>query len=181
MLFQCGMLPIGHRCLIGTRQLARLHTDSAREWIRVLNSATLSQNGRIKYRFDRSSGPGGQNINKVNTKCTLTVPQFSADSWFPTLVREQIMGNSGGRICRYYSRLGDSLTVQSDETRSRSSNQERCLEKLVDEIKQVCWFPTETPVETRQKWAKIARQRNRRRLQEKRIHSDKKRSRKSTY
>ena len=40
--------------------------------------------------FARSSGPGGQNVNKVNTKVDMRLPLHKAE-WIPESVKEAVM------------------------------------------------------------------------------------------
>ncbi|CDO91857.1 unnamed protein product [Kluyveromyces dobzhanskii CBS 2104] len=123
--------------------------------------------------YDRSRGKGGQNVNKVNSKCTLTLHNFSACTWFPEEIRRQLL-NKG---CRYYARNKDALVIQSDETRSRDQNREICVEKLVKEVKKLVFFPGEVDDITKQKWTNIKKKANEVRLNEKKHKSEKKKSR----
>ena len=43
---------------------------------------------KIEFNYARSSGPGGQNVNKVNTKAELRFHVMTAD-WLPMDVRER--------------------------------------------------------------------------------------------
>ena len=47
----------------------------------------------LRFSFSRSSGPGGQNVNKVNSKATLHWPAVASTA-LPPDVRERLM--SGG-------------------------------------------------------------------------------------
>lgn len=148
----------------------------SRAWLKELKPSTLP----LRYfvvRYDRSSGPGGQNVNKVNSKCTMSLHNFSNCSLFPKLVREQLLEKN----FRYYNSVSDSLVVQSDQTRSREQNRQICMEKLVSEINKVCYFPEETSEETLRKWESIKKASNERRLKSKKYTSEKKRSRKLFY
>lgn len=136
------------------------------------------------FRYDRSSGPGGQNVNKVNSKCTLTLYNASQCSVLPMEIREQLLSNEckvPQRKFRYYSAVSDSIVIQADETRSRFSNKDLCLEKFVTEIKNCCYFPEETSPLTKAKWNKVKQRSNEKRIIEKKYQSDKKKARKVDF
>lgn len=156
--------------------------ESAKLWVQQLNKNTLPQN-LLNFRYDRSSGPGGQNVNKLSTKCTLTVYNVSQCGLFPEEVQDQLLSQPGSKKSslkfRYYSPVSDSIVVQSDKTRSRMSNKEICIDKLISEIKSCCYFPEETDSRTKNKWIKVKKNSNETRLRNKKLHSDKKKARKA--
>ncbi|CAI4050793.1 Pth4p SKDI_15G0450 [Saccharomyces kudriavzevii IFO 1802] len=144
----------------------------ARDWLKTL-SITCLPSKEFVLRYDRASGPGGQNVNKVNSKCTLTLPTLSSCAWIPHEVRNIICSSK----FRYYTKSSDSVVIQSDETRSRETNKLKCFEKLVHEIKQTCQFPNDTTAETTKKWTNIKEKSNKVRLLNKKAHGDKKKNR----
>mgnify|MGYP001812065612 CR=1 FL=1 len=88
-------------------------------------------NDRIQIPFDelhmsssRSSGPGGQNVNKVNTKVTLhwNVAESTA---LPEDVQKRLMRVAANRV----SKTGY-LIVTSQRYRTRQRNYDDCLHKL---------------------------------------------------
>jgi ribosome-associated protein len=90
----------------------------------VVNEEIVIPEGELQFSYSRSSGPGGQNVNKVNSKVQLRWNPASSTS-FPAEIRQRL-------LARYSTRLtadGD-LLFTSDETRDRRRNQELCLEKL---------------------------------------------------
>ncbi|MFV1968869.1 MAG: alternative ribosome rescue aminoacyl-tRNA hydrolase ArfB [Pirellulaceae bacterium] len=76
------------------------------------------------FTFVRSSGPGGQNVNKVNTKVTLRWPVTTSTS-LPEAVRTRF----ATRYPRRISKQGD-LLVTSQRFRDQGRNVADCLEKL---------------------------------------------------
>ncbi|CAI4036211.1 hypothetical protein SMKI_15G0490 [Saccharomyces mikatae IFO 1815] len=144
----------------------------ARSWVETLDVVDLPLK-QFLLRYDRASGPGGQHVNKVNTKCTLTLPGLSNCAWIPQEVRTILCS---GKF-RYYAKSSDSVVIQSDETRSKEVNKLKCFEKLIQAIKQTCQFPSDTTTETAKKWAKIRVKSNKERLLNKKVHGDKKKNR----
>jgi len=80
----------------------------------------------LSFRYARSSGPGGQNVNKVATKVTLLFPVFEslALSDDQKLRVEQQLGN---RISR-----DGLLHVTSERHRTRSANQRDAIERFIE-------------------------------------------------
>ena len=77
----------------------------------------------ITFTFVRSSGPGGQNVNKVNTKAVMRWA-FGRSS-LPESVRERFRQTFRSRI----TREGD-LVLSSQRYRDQARNREDCIEKL---------------------------------------------------
>ena len=78
----------------------------------------------FEFSFVRSSGPGGQNVNKVNTKAVLRWNVLTSRS-LGAEVRERLTNRLGARL----TNEGD-LIVMSDRFRDQLRNREDCLEKL---------------------------------------------------
>jgi peptidyl-tRNA hydrolase ICT1 len=72
--------------------------------------------------FSRSSGPGGQNVNKVNTKATLRCSL--AQAWIPKWAVPALKNDS------HYVASTHSILVTSTVHRSQDQNIEECLKKL---------------------------------------------------
>jgi ribosome-associated protein len=93
--------------------------------------ALLTVNSRIQiphdeftFTFVRSSGPGGQNVNKVNSKAVLRWPVAHSRS-LPAEVRHRFMAHFARRL------TGEGeLVLTSQKYRDRGRNVTDCLEKL---------------------------------------------------
>jgi ribosome-associated protein len=78
----------------------------------------------FRFEFARSGGPGGQNVNKVNSKAVLRwVPSESPS--LPPLVKARLLGAVASRL----TKEGE-LLITSQLTRDQSRNVDDCLEKL---------------------------------------------------
>ncbi|KAF9478861.1 hypothetical protein BDN70DRAFT_722835 [Pholiota conissans] len=76
----------------------------------------------VELSFSRSSGPGGQNVNKVNTKATLRCSLNQ--SWIPRWAVPILVKDS------HYVASTHSILVASTAHRSQAHNIEECLSKL---------------------------------------------------
>jgi ribosome-associated protein len=136
----------------------------------------LLVNSRIKiplaeftFSYARSSGPGGQNVNKVNSKATLRWPLVGSPS-LPEDVRQRFLA----RYPRRVTVEGD-LVVTSQRYRDAGRNATDCLEKLLQMLLEVAQPPKHrTP--TRPTRGSV-----RRRLDDKRRRSQKKGSRREGF
>jgi ribosome-associated protein len=78
----------------------------------------------LRFSFVRSSGPGGQNVNKLNTKAQLRWA-IRTSPGIPREVRQRFLE-------RYAKRITDrgELVLTSQRFRDQRQNQRDCLEKL---------------------------------------------------
>lgn len=77
-----------------------------------------------QFKATRSSGPGGQNVNKVNTKIELRF-QVISSQFLSEREKERIIVKLGKRI------QGDGfLVIQSQQFRSQLKNKEEAIRKL---------------------------------------------------
>jgi len=83
-------------------------------------------NHELHFTFSRSSGPGGQNVNKVNTKVTL---RFNiAES---ALLDEEQKVLLLDKLKNWINKDGD-LIIISQTTRSQLKNREEAIQKFYD-------------------------------------------------
>jgi ribosome-associated protein len=92
--------------------------------IRISDSFAIDERD-IKESFMRSSGPGGQNVNKVSTAVELrydvTIAGFDEDSF------KRLVILAGRQLT-----LDNILVIQAQEFRSQERNRALALEKLVN-------------------------------------------------
>ena len=129
--------------------------------------SSISRNSVPKHlyslKFSRSSGPGGQNVNKVSTKVTLSLSE-SFLYHIPKLVLEQLVEKD----FKYFNKSKKLILIQSDLTRSRESNVDDCFNKLAKEMNDIVYFRnTENDEVNQAKWKKIKQKTNEKRLQDK--------------
>ena len=101
----------------------------------VVNHRISIPKSETKLSFARSGGPGGQNVNKVNSKATLRWPVTTSPS-LPEEVRARFLTKFANRI----TTEGD-LVIASEKSRDQPSNIEDCYDKLREMILSVATTP----------------------------------------
>lgn len=91
--------------------------------------------GDVRWSFSRSSGPGGQNVNKVNSRAELRVAIASIRG-LNDAARVRLRGLAGSRLVR-----DRELAFIGDESRSQLDNREACVTRLRDLVKQALVVP----------------------------------------
>jgi len=134
--------------------------------IRLTDDIVVSDND-IAYRFSRSTGPGGQNVNKLNTRVTLLFDV--ADSRALTdKQKKRVLTRMSSRISK-----DGFLKVVSQRHRTQQANRKAALKRLAELLTRALEEkpvrkPTAAPYAAKQK-----------RLRHKRRRSELKRQRKS--
>ena len=99
----------------------------------------------LEFHFARSSGPGGQNVNKVNSKAILNAP-IEKLSFLSQAVKIKLRQMNQGRINKM-----DELIIQSDRFRTQLQNKKDCLELFHGLIQKCLIVPNETSNETKKR------------------------------
>lgn len=89
----------------------------------------------IKYRTARSSGKGGQNVNKVETKVE-AIWSVQDSRFFTEEEKTEIISKLSNRI----NKEGE-LLVQSSETRSQLENKELVTKKILELVHRALYRP----------------------------------------
>ncbi|AMV39873.1 alternative ribosome rescue aminoacyl-tRNA hydrolase ArfB [Planctomyces sp. SH-PL62] len=131
-----------------------------------VNGRVSLDDDELEFEFIRSSGPGGQNVNKVSTAVRLRFNATASPS-LPEDVRARLLTMAGRRIG------GDGfLTILAQSGRTQETNRRDAVERLVELIARAC----ERPKPRRPSRPTLGSQK--RRLASKRKHSETKARRK---
>ncbi|KAK5995661.1 hypothetical protein PT974_04078 [Cladobotryum mycophilum] len=143
----------------------------ARAWFRTFDASQLPK-GSTSYA--RSSGPGGQHVNKTETKAITTYYVKELISTLPKSLHAEL------RCSKYYTAGNDSLTFMAQTHRSRSSNADENRQKLIDEVTRIYHekTPSETNNDKTKKYEQVEKRFHETRIQHKKFNSAKKQSRK---
>lgn len=117
---------------------------------------------RLRLSYARSSGPGGQSVNKVNTKAELRVSVMDIQGLHDTAAA-RLRRLAGSRLTQ-----DDELVIQADTSRSQRQNRMECEDRLRELLLRAL-----TPPKPRKK-TKPSKAAKERRLKAKREQSEKK-------
>ena len=99
----------------------------------------------LTWRFSRSSGPGGQNVNTTDTRAQLSFDLAASDA-FPNELKQRML-----------ARLGDQVVIVASEHRSQLRNRRAAEERLVELLEEASKPPP--PPRVRTKPTKASQQR----------------------
>jgi ribosome-associated protein len=100
-----------------------------------INERVRIPDEELEWSYARSGGPGGQNVNKVNSKAVLRW-RLAATTALPDEVKLRLQGQERRRI----TTEGD-LVISSQRHRDQERNRDDCLEKLRAMVLKACEAP----------------------------------------
>lgn len=89
-----------------------------------INDKIIIADKHLRVSFVRSRGPGGQNVNKVNTRCQLTFDLLGCQV-LDSAVKKRLALLAGRRLTDK-----GTLIIQSDRFRQQNRNRQQCLDRL---------------------------------------------------
>ena len=135
----------------------------------TINHDIALDESELEERFVRSSGPGGQNVNKVSTAVQLRYDAANSPALTDTL-RRKLLRLAGARAT-----TEGTIVITADRFRSQSRNRADALERLVELIREAA-----RPVKPRRA-TRPTRASKERRLEEKKRKSEKKAGRRGEF
>lgn len=97
---------------------------------------------KITTTYSRSSGPGGQNVNKLSTKADIRFNVSQAD-WLPDPIKENLTTQNNNRINKKCE-----IVFKSDMLRTQIGNFNDCVDKCYNSIMSACVIYTGPKEET---------------------------------
>jgi ribosome-associated protein len=91
----------------------------------------------LTWRFSRSSGPGGQNVNTTDTRVQLTFDLAGSDA-FPDELKQRML-----------ARLGDQVVIVAAEYRSQLRNRRAAEHRLAELLEEAMKPPPKPRVPTK--------------------------------
>jgi ribosome-associated protein len=133
----------------------------------VVSPRVAIPDDELHFSFARSSGPGGQNVNKVNSKATLHWHVVASQA-LPDDIRARFLSTYAGRLTNE-----GAIVISSQESRDQPQNVAICREKLSEMIRAVLVAPK------KRRPTKPTKGSQRRRLTEKKNRGDIKQGRRT--
>ncbi|MQS08359.1 alternative ribosome rescue aminoacyl-tRNA hydrolase ArfB [Streptomyces alkaliphilus] len=131
----------------------------------VIRGSVVLPESELRWRFSRSSGPGGQHVNTTDSRVEVSL-DLAATRALPEVWRERALERLSGRL------VDGVLTVAASEHRSQWRNREVAVRRMASLLAEAT-APPPRPRRAR----KVPRSVNERRLREKKRRGDTKRGR----
>ncbi|HTR69917.1 MAG TPA: alternative ribosome rescue aminoacyl-tRNA hydrolase ArfB [Mycobacteriales bacterium] len=135
------------------------HDGAMAEGMSVSARVTIPE-GELRWRFSRSSGPGGQSVNTSDSRVELSFDVAASPSLGPTY-KARALDRLAGRL------VDGVITVTAEEHRSQLRNRQAARERLADLLRAAT-----APPPPRRRATKPTAAAQRRRLDSKRKHGD---------
>ena len=124
----------------------------------VINASTSIPDSEIQFSAARSTGPGGQNVNKVNSRVILQFDLHASLALTPYQKR-RILASLGPRINKQ-----GILRMQAQQHRSQSANRAELVERFVELLQKALQpmkyrVPTRVPIRVKEKRLENKKQR----------------------
>ncbi len=112
----------------------------------TINSHLVIPRQELKWRFSRSSGPGGQGVNKTDSRVEL-VFDINSSSVIDPFVKQRLLQKLGTRC------IDGCLNVVASENRSQYQNRKLALARLAVLLREGLKPPLQSRKETRPTYA----------------------------
>lgn len=124
----------------------------------VINASISIPDAEIQFSAARSAGPGGQNVNKVNSRVILEFDLIRSTA-LTSYQKRRIKSSLGNRINQY-----GIFRMQAQRHRSQSVNRAEVVERFVELLQKALQpmrrrVPTRVPTRAREKRLEIKKQR----------------------
>jgi ribosome-associated protein len=119
----------------------------------------------LEFEVTRSSGPGGQNVNRTNSAVIMRWNVLETASFFGPQ-KELLIDRLSSRLTK-----NGELLIRSEESRDKETNRKRCFEKLEEILSQALY------VQKKRKKTRPTRSSVKKRLESKTKRSNVKKSR----
>ncbi|QDE32699.1 MULTISPECIES: alternative ribosome rescue aminoacyl-tRNA hydrolase ArfB [Shewanella] len=95
-----------------------------------ITQRVILQDNEIEWQFVRSSGAGGQNVNKVSTAAQLSFD--IASSSLPEFYQQKLLAKADHRITK-----SGKVIIKCQQSRSQDFNRQTALEQFIELVKSV--------------------------------------------
>ncbi|KKP36109.1 MAG: Class I peptide chain release factor [candidate division TM6 bacterium GW2011_GWF2_32_72] len=102
--------------------------------LHIKNGITIPEN-ELEVTASRSGGPGGQHVNKSDTKITVRWSVINS-TVLNEIQKQRLLENLKSRLT-----TENELVIQSSSSRSQQQNKKEALDKLAQEIRKGLYVP----------------------------------------